>query len=128
MMCLLLSRGDYLKWHSRIPSRAQKLGRKSRDNLSNTYTARNPNRVGSVPFPPSKLRGSDFCLGGLTLPLNTSAFLSGRAAAQPIILPVTIASHTATSLPRLETREVLLNAGEDFVQWNLAAIVEWSRL
>ena len=30
------------------PSGARKLGHKSRDNLSNTYTARNPNRVDSV--------------------------------------------------------------------------------
>jgi len=39
-----------------------------------------------------------------------------------------IAVGHARPTSRLETREVLLNAGEDFVQWNLAAIVEWSRL
>src|SRR5260370_36779622 len=36
---LMLSRGDFLRWHSRIASGAQRLGRESRDNLSNTYTA-----------------------------------------------------------------------------------------
>ena len=34
-------------WH---PTNAQKLGHKSRDNLSKTYTARNPNRMASVPL------------------------------------------------------------------------------
>ncbi len=41
-MCLRLSRGLSKVWHSRITSSAQRLGRKSRDNLSKTYTARNP--------------------------------------------------------------------------------------
>ena len=31
-------------------------------------------------------------------------------------------------LEALETEKVLLNAGEDFVQWNLATIVERRRL
>jgi len=39
-MCLRLSRGLSKVWHSRITSSAQRLGRKSRDNLSKTYTAR----------------------------------------------------------------------------------------
>jgi hypothetical protein len=41
MMYLLLSKGT-LKCHSGIPSSAQRLGHKSRDNLSNTYTPRKP--------------------------------------------------------------------------------------
>jgi hypothetical protein len=42
---LLLSRGDFLMWHSRIAWGAQRLGRESRDNLSNTYTPRKPYSV-----------------------------------------------------------------------------------
>jgi|HubBroStandDraft_1064217.scaffolds.fasta_scaffold1124336_1 hypothetical protein len=40
-------RGDFLKWHSRITSGAQKLNHKSQDNLSKTYTGRKPHKRAS---------------------------------------------------------------------------------
>ena len=28
----------------------------------------------------------------------------------------------------LQTRKILLDSGEDFLRWNLASIIKWSRL